>query len=86
MEEPMSPEEPSAITFTIYIPDFLEEYSFSELSLEQQKNELLQKDWFSSGIIREIELLFPARSEVNVDNDNKRDANAFQQNISLCKL
>jgi hypothetical protein len=50
------PKKPGATTFPIYIPDFLEEYSLSEQSLEQQKNELLQqKDWLTSGLIREIE-------------------------------
>jgi hypothetical protein len=79
----MSPEEPGVTTFTIYIPNFLEEYSFSKQSLEQQKNEILQKDWWlTSGLIREIELLFPARSEVKIDDDNKRDPTAFQQKIS----
>jgi hypothetical protein len=38
MEVPVTPNEPGVTTFTIYIPNFLEEYSLSEQSLEQQKN------------------------------------------------
>ncbi len=45
MEVPVTPNEPGVTTCTIYIPNFLEEYSLSEQSLEQQKNELLRKDW-----------------------------------------
>jgi hypothetical protein len=70
------------ITYTIYIPNFLEEYSLSKQSLEQQKIELLQKDWLTSGLIHEIELLFPTQSEIKINDDNKRDPHAFQQKIS----
>jgi hypothetical protein len=38
MEVPVTPDEPGVTTCTIYIPNFLEEYSLSEQSLEQQKN------------------------------------------------
>jgi hypothetical protein len=71
-----------AITYTIYISNFLQEYDLSELSLEQQKIELLQKDWLCSGLIHEIELLFPSQSEIKANDDNKRDPLAFQQKIS----
>jgi hypothetical protein len=44
MEEASIADAPGATTFTLYIPDFLQEYSLSNKSLEEQKNELLQKD------------------------------------------
>jgi hypothetical protein len=69
--DPVTPKVPGVTTFTIYIPNFLEEYSLSEQSLEQQKNELLQKDWLTSGLTGEIEALFPCHSEIKNDNDNK---------------
>jgi hypothetical protein len=70
------------ITHTIYIPNFLQEYDLSEQSLEQQKIELLQKDWLCSGLLHEIEQLFPSQSEIKANDDNKRDPLAFQQKIS----
>jgi hypothetical protein len=79
MEEATNPEEPGVTTFTIYVPNFLQEYSLSEQSLERQNNELLQKDWLTAGLIGEIESLFPTHSEINHDDDNKRDPHAFQQ-------
>jgi hypothetical protein len=83
MEEEINAEAPGGTNFTIYIPNFLHaEYSLSEQSLEQQKNELLQKDWLTSGLIGEIESFFPARSEIKIDDDIKRDPNAFQQKIA----
>jgi hypothetical protein len=69
--DPVTPKVPHVTTLNIYIPNFLEEYSLSEQSLEQQKNELLQKDWLTSGLIGEIEALFPCHSEIKNDNDNK---------------
>jgi hypothetical protein len=79
----MNPEEPGATTFTIYVPTFLlQEYSLSEQSLEQQKNELLQKDWLTTGLIGEFESLFPSHSEIKIDDDNKRDHHAFQHKIA----
>jgi hypothetical protein len=78
----VTPNKPGVTTFTIYIPKFLEEYSLSEKSLDQQKKELLQKDWLTSGLIGEIEALFPCRSEIKSDNDNKRDPRAFQHKIA----
>jgi hypothetical protein len=42
MEKEMDAEAPGVTTaFTIYIPDFLQEYSLSKKSIEEQKNELL---------------------------------------------
>jgi hypothetical protein len=70
------------ITYTIYIPNFLQEYDLSEQSLEQHKIELLQKDWLCSGLLHEIEQLFPSQSEIKANDDNKRDPLAFQQKIS----
>ena len=70
------------ITYTIYVPNFLQEYHLSEQSLEQQKIDLLQKDWLTYGLIHEIELLFPTQSEIKINDDNKCDTNAFQHKIS----
>jgi hypothetical protein len=69
--DPVTPEAPTATSFTIYIPVFLEEYSLSTQSLEQQKNKLLKKDWLTTGLIAEIETLFPTCSEIQKDKDNK---------------
>jgi hypothetical protein len=81
--EPVTPEEPGVTTFTIYVPNFLQEYSISEESLEQQNTELLQKDWLTAGLVGEIESLFPAiRSEIKNDDDNKHDPHAFQHKIA----
>jgi hypothetical protein len=82
MEVPVTPDEPGVTTFTIYIPNFLEEYSLSEQSLEQQKIKLLRKDWLTSGLIGEIESLFPSHSKIKNANDNKQDPVAFQHMIA----
>jgi hypothetical protein len=54
MEEASIADATGANTFTLYIPDFLQEYSLSDKSLEEQKNELLRKDWLTSGPTYEI--------------------------------
>jgi hypothetical protein len=41
MEEGMIADAPGVTTFTLYIPDFLQECSLPQKSLEEQKNELL---------------------------------------------
>jgi hypothetical protein len=82
MNEEIFAEGPGATTFTLYIPDFLREYSLSEQSLEEQKNELLRKDWLTSGLIHEILSLYPTCSEIKTNDDNKRDPNAFEHKIS----
>jgi hypothetical protein len=79
---PVTPNEPDVTTFNIYISEFLEEYSLSGRSLEQQKKELLQKDWLTSGLLGEIEALFPSHSEIKNDHDNKQDPRAFQHKIA----
>jgi hypothetical protein len=83
MEEEMIAEAPGATTFTLYTPDFLqEEYSLSKQSLEEQKNELLGKDWLTSGLIHKIHSLFPTCSEIKTDDGNKRGPTAFEHKIS----
>jgi hypothetical protein len=44
VEEASVDDAPGANTLTLYIPNFLQEYSLSDKSMEEQKNELLQKD------------------------------------------
>jgi hypothetical protein len=79
MNEEMIAEAPGATTFTLYIPGFLWEYSLSEQPLEgQEKNELLQKDWLTSGLIHKIYSLFPTCSEIKTDDDNKCDPAAIR--------
>jgi hypothetical protein len=41
----------------------------------------LQKDWLTPGLIHEIETLFPNPSEINSDDDKRRDSTAFQSKI-----
>jgi hypothetical protein len=83
MEEEMIAEAPRATTFTLFVPDFLREYSLSEQSLlEEQKNELLGKDWLTSGLIHEIHSLYPTCLEIKTDDDNNRDRTAFEHKIS----
>jgi hypothetical protein len=72
-----------ATTFTLYIPDFVQEYSLSGQTLDEQNTQLLQKDRLTPGLIHEIETLFPNPSEINSDDDNRRDSNAFQRKIAL---
>jgi hypothetical protein len=81
MEEAMIADAPGATTFTIYIPDFLQEYSLPKKSLEEQKKELLWKDWLTSGLTHEIGTLFPTRTEIQINDDNERDPIAFQHKI-----
>jgi hypothetical protein len=69
--------------FTLYIPDFVQEYSLSSKTPDKHNTEVLQKDWSTPGLIHESETLFPNPSEINSDNDNKRDPIAFQCKISL---
>jgi hypothetical protein len=69
-------------TFTIYIPDFLPEYNLSSLSLDDQNQQLLQKDWLTTGLQDEIQALFPKSHEIKANDDNKRDPIAFQRQIS----
>jgi hypothetical protein len=68
---------------TLYIPDFVQEYSLSGKTLDDQNKELLQKSWLTPGLTHEIESLFPDASEINRDDDNKRDPIAFQRKIAL---
>ena len=83
IEEEIPAEVPGATTFTLYIPDFVHEYRDSAKTQDEQNSELLQKDWLTSGLIHEIETLFPNPSEINTDDDNKRDSLAFQRKIAL---
>jgi hypothetical protein len=82
MNKEMFAEGPGVTTFTLYIPYFLREYSLSKQSLEEQKNELLRKDWLTSGLIHEIHSLYPTCSDIKTDDDNKRDPTAFKHKIS----
>jgi hypothetical protein len=82
-EEQTNAEVLDATTFNLYIPDFVQEYSFSGKTLDEQNTQLLQKDWLTPGLIHEIETLFPNPSEINSDDDNRRDSVAFQRKISL---
>jgi hypothetical protein len=54
MEEASIADATGANMVTLYIPDFIQEYSLSNKSLEEQKNELLRKDWLTSGLTYEI--------------------------------
>jgi hypothetical protein len=47
-----------ATTFSLYIPDFVQEYSLSGNTLDEQNTQLLQKDWLTPGLIHEIEFCF----------------------------
>jgi hypothetical protein len=82
MEEVMIAEAPGTTTFTLFIPGFLWEYSLSEQSLEEQKNELLGKDWLTSGLIHKIHSLYPTCLEIKTDDDNTHDRTAFEHKIS----
>jgi hypothetical protein len=83
-EEQTHAEVLDATFFTLYIPDFVqEEYSLSGKTLDEQNTQLLQKDWLTPGLIHEIETLFPNPSEINSDDDNRRDPIAFQRKIAL---
>jgi hypothetical protein len=64
------------------VPEFLPEYSLSSLTLDEQNTQLLQKDWLTTGVVEEIEALFPSSSKIKADNDNKRDPIEFQHKIS----
>jgi hypothetical protein len=55
--------------------------SIAAIPLEEQKNELLQKDWLTSGLTHEIETLFPTHIEIQINDDNKCDPIAFQHKI-----
>ena len=81
--EPSNIEVPEAITHTLYIPQFVLDCNISGKSPAKQNTELLQKDWLTPGLIHEIEALFPNASEINSDDDNKRDSLAFQSKIAL---
>ncbi len=68
--------------FNIFIPEFLPEYSLSSLTLDEQNTQLLQKDWLTTGLVEEIEALFPSSSKIKANDDNKRDPTAFQHKIA----
>jgi hypothetical protein len=82
MEEASISHAPGANMFTLFIPNFLQEYSLSNKSLEEQSKELLGKDWFTSGLTYQIESLFPTPTDIQVNDDNKRDPIAFQHKIA----
>jgi hypothetical protein len=93
MDEEMIAEAPGATTFTLYIPNFLQKYSLSEQSLEEQKNELLQKDWLTSSPIHKIHSLFPVqRSRLMMTTSvmqlpsNTKSHNCFLMDVSLLAL
>jgi hypothetical protein len=54
----------------------------SNKSLHEQKNELLRKDWLTSGLTYEIQAMFPTPTDIQVNDDNKRDPIAFQHKIA----
>ena len=81
--EPSIVATPDAITHTLYIPQFVLDCNLSGKSLDEQNTVLLQKDWLTPGLIHEIEALFPNASEINSDDDNKRDSLTFQRKIAL---
>jgi hypothetical protein len=82
MEEASIGDAPGANMFTLFIPNFLQEYSLYDKSLEEQKNELLGKDWLTSGLTYEIESLFPTPTDIQGNDDNKRDPIAFPHQIA----
>jgi hypothetical protein len=89
IEETTEDEEPTTVptfglmsTHTIYIPDFLALYIVSPLSWDLQNKELLKEDWLTPGLLLEIEALAPAPSEIQADQDNRRDPTAFQNKIA----
>ena len=83
MEEQMNAEGPDVTTFTLYVPDFVQQYRLSEQTPDEQNTELLRKDWLTPGLTHEIESLFPTASEINRHDDNKRDSIAFQRKAAL---
>jgi hypothetical protein len=52
------------------------------LTLDEQNTQLLQKDWLTTGLLEEIEALFPSSLEIKANDDNKRDPIAFQHKIA----
>jgi hypothetical protein len=84
MNEEMFAEAPGATTFTLYIPNFLREYSLSEQSLEEQKNELLRKDWLTSGLIQRSRLM-TTTSVIQLPS-NTKSHNCFLLDVSLLDL
>jgi hypothetical protein len=82
-EEQTNAEVLDATSFTLYIPDFVQEYSLSGKTLDKENTQLLRKDWLTPGLIHEIETLFPNPSEINSDDDNRCDSIAFQRKIAL---
>jgi hypothetical protein len=86
LEETSEDEEPTTVptfsTHTIYIPDFLALYIISPLSWALQNKELLKEDWLTPGLLSEIEALAPSPTEIEADQDNRRDPSAFQNKIA----
>jgi hypothetical protein len=51
-EQQMNDEVPDVkTTFTLYIPEFVQECSLSSKTRDEQNTELLQKDWLTPGLI-----------------------------------
>ena len=61
MEEQMNAEVPDATTFTLYLPDFVQEYSLSGKTPDKQNMELWRKDWLTPGLTHKISILVSYR-------------------------
>jgi hypothetical protein len=67
----------------LYIPDFRDEILDSGRSLFDVKEEYLQLDWLTPGLVDEIEQQFPVSIEIDATNRNQRDYDAYLTKIAV---
>lgn len=66
----------------LYVPGFVEEYRLLNLSVEEQKRKLLLQNWLNSSLVKEITSYFPQQCDINRNDGNRRDPEAFRDNVS----
>ena len=67
----------------LYIPEFRDELFESGRNLFDAKEEYLNKNWLTQGIVEEIENQFPTGNEIDATNRNQRDYEAYLRKIAL---
>ena len=67
---------------TLYIPTFREELlNQTDLSHDSIHDEFQKRNWLTSGLIKEVEALYPTKDHINSSN-GERDKAIFEENCN----
>jgi hypothetical protein len=72
-------------TYTIYIPTFLDDIIHSQMSITDLNADVLQKNWLTPDLVREIEYCFLTKDQISniPKGENIRDLKAFKVKAAL---